>query len=102
MKSRIKMHRCTDVKDLEVGDFWWTDLGWKPGCDSARLHVAMPPSPGLRAKYCIMWVPCSTTGGDKDGDRFWNGNWDKPTVAGSWGGMAWFHPYVEAGYLVEE
>ena len=90
---------------LEVGDFWWEDLNWKKEnkepAESAKLFVCFPPTPGIKPKYEIHWVPCSTTGGNTAKDRMWNGYYKKPTIKGSWD-IKHFHSWVIDGELRDD
>ena len=89
----------TDV--LQPGDFFWRNIGWKEGVESAHLNVVIPPRETITAKYEIHWVQCSVNGGDTREDRLWNGDYDKPTVNGSWG-IDHFHCWVHDGVLTTE
>ena len=80
------------------GDFWWKNVGWKEGSQSAHIVIAFPPRPGLRSCYELHWGPVSTDGGESTDDRWWNGDWDHPTIAKSWG-VDHFHGFVIDGIL---
>ena len=98
MKYRHRFHSL----DFQIGDFWWKDKGWKSGCagvESAKIYVVFPPRPGLKAKYEVQWAPCSVDGGNTAEDRHWNGDYDKPTIAGSWG-IDHYHCTITNGVMV--
>ena len=97
----INMRRIdrNDKGDVQVGDFWWNDDGWKDRSDiSSSIYIAFPPNPKLNAKFEIHWAPCSTNGANTAQDRKWNGNRDKPTIGGSWG-IKHFHCWVVDGTM---
>ena len=96
MNLRNRLHK----PELKPGDFWWSDLGWKKGSEkSARIYVVFPPKPDVRAKFEIQWAPCSVDGGNTAEDRHWNGDYDKPTIAGSWG-IDHYHCTITNGVMV--
>lgn len=97
----IPMRLVSGRHNLQIGDFYWDHIGWKSTihCEhSAHLHVVIPPRPEIKARYEVFWVPVSVNGGDRAEDRRWNGDWDKPTVAGSWG-IQHFHFWVRDGVM---
>ena len=93
----VRISHPTDP--ITPGAIWYEEIGWK-GDDSvsAFIYVAFPSRFGLKAKYEIYWAPVSTTGGNTKDDRHWNGDYDKPTIAGSWG-IDHFHCYIKNGVM---
>ena len=76
--------------ELEPGDFWWMESGWKeePTEDKepelcSKLHIVFPTAEAGEVQ--VRWIYCSTSGGNEVADRWWDGDWEKPTVIGSWG-----------------
>ena len=84
---------------LNPGDFWWSDLATKPnGERHGRLIVAFPPREGLGVLYEIHSALCATDGSESGEPRLWDGDLDRPTVAGSWG-VDHFHCWVHRGVM---
>ena len=97
---KIQMRRVELLNDgLEVGDYWWGAWGWKHSSSlSAKIYIVFPPSPESKAKYSIHWAPCSIDGHNDAQDRQWNGDYNKPTIEGSWG-IDHYHCYVIDGEM---
>ena len=84
--------------DLKPGDFWWEFD--QNSVAFNKIYVCFPPRPGLKAKYEIHWAPCNAYG-DSPESRKWNGDFNRPTIAGSWG-IDHFHCWIHEGQMTLE
>ena len=85
---------------LLPGDFWWEELEQGPDRSSGKLYVLFPPR-GPHHGPELHWVYCTTAGHQDREPRWWNGDLDRPTIAGSWG-IDHFHCWIQDGVMTLE